>query len=101
MNVRKKMSISLLTIIAIFIVGFLLGMTFLTGIFEYSRTAAIPGEIDLPELRTGKYWTYTFNTPEVSDVLSRIVVASEDGTDYSIGVASRLDAQRHAVLNYN
>ncbi|UCF08811.1 MAG: hypothetical protein JSW28_03720, partial [Thermoplasmata archaeon] len=37
----------------------------------------------------------------VSDVLSRIVVASEDGTDYSIGVASRLDAQRHAVLNYN
>lgn len=33
--------------------------------------------------------------------ISRIVVASEDGTNYLVGVASRLDAQRHAVLNYN
>lgn len=101
MNTKKKVSVSLVTVIIIFIVGFLLGMTLLTGYFEYSESGAIPDEIKLPEWETGKYWTYTFTTHEVSDVLSRIVVAGNDETHYDVGVASRLDAQRHAVLNYN
>ncbi|UCG70076.1 MAG: hypothetical protein JSV09_03405 [Thermoplasmata archaeon] len=101
MNIRRKISISIITIISIFIIGFLLGTTIFTGYFEYSEHSSIPGEISAPAWEAGKYWTYSFKTPEIDDVISRIVVASDDGRDYLVGVASRLDAQRHAVLNYN
>ena len=101
MNIRRKISISIITIVGIFIIGFLLGATMFIGYFEYSEYSYIPSEISTPNWEYGKYWTYSFKTPEIEDVISRIVVASDDGTDYLIGVASRLDAQRHAVLNYN
>ncbi len=82
-------------------IGFLLGATIFTGYLENSEYSSIPSEISAPNWEYGKYWTYSFKTPEIEDVISRIVVASDDGTDYLTGVASRLDAQRHAVLNYN
>lgn len=101
MNIKTKISVSMMTIIAIFIIGFLVGAAILTGYVEYFEPDSIPEEISTPTWEAGKYWTYTFKTPEIEDVISRIVVASEDGTNYLVGVASRVDAQRHAVLNYN
>ena len=101
MNIIKKISILILSIVSIFIIGILLGATMFSGYFEYSENSYPPSEISAPNWEHGKYWTYSFKTPEIEDVISKIVVASDDGTDYLIGVASRLDAQRHAVLNYN
>ncbi len=101
MNLRRKISVSLITIISIFIIGFVLGAVILTGYIEYSGSTSIPEQISLPTWKPGKYWTYSFKTPDIEDVVSRIVVASDDGTDYQVGVASRIDAQRHAVLSYN
>lgn len=49
----------------------------------------------------GEYWVYTFSTPDIQDVVSRLVVAGDDGTNYLVGVASLYDAQLHAVLNFN
>ena len=72
-----------------------------TGYFNYSENSSTPNEIPAPTWEFGEYWTYSFKTPDIEDVISKIVVASDDGTDYLIGVASHLDAQRHAVLNYN
>ena len=101
MELKSKVSVSMITIIAIFIIGFLIGATILTGYVEYSEYSSVPSQVSAPSWELGKFWTYSFKTPEIEDVVSRIVVASEDQEDYHVGVASRLDAQRHAVLNYN
>lgn len=101
MDIKKKISVSLITIIIIFVIGFIVGATILTGYVEYINDGSVPDEISAPSWEAGKFWTYSFKTPEIEDVISRIVVASDDGTDYQVGVASRIDAQRHAVLNYN
>ncbi len=101
MDIKRKISVSILTIITIFIIGFLVGATILTGYVEFTEYGSIPNEISAPTWKAGKYWTYTFKTPEIEDVISRIVVASEEEENYLVGVASRVDAQRHAVLNYN
>ncbi len=101
MNYKRKLSVSFVTIIGIFIIGFVMGAALLTGYVELSEYGSIPDEVDTPEWSAGKYWTYSFKTPEIEDATSRIVVAQDDGEDYQVGVASRLDAQRHAVLNYN
>jgi hypothetical protein len=101
MDIKKKISVSLLTIIIIFIIGFIVGATILTGYVEYTNDGSVPGEISAPSWEAGKFWTYSFKTPYIEDVISRIVVASEEEENYLVGVASRLDAQRHAVLNYN
>ncbi len=101
MKISKKISISIITIISILIMGFILGATIFVGYLKYSEHSSTPGEIFAPTWQPGKYWTYSFKTPEIEDVMSRIVVASDDDTNYLVGVASRLDAQRHAVLNYN
>jgi len=101
MDIKRKISVSLLTIIVIFIIGFIVGATILTGYVEYSEYSSIPNEISSPSWKSGQYWTYSFKTPEIEHVISTIVVASEDGENYLVGVDSRLDAQRHAVLNFN
>jgi hypothetical protein len=101
MDVKRKISVSLVFIISIFIIGFVLGAAIFTGYIEFTRSTSIPEEVSVPGWKSGKYWTYSFKTPEIEDVVSRIVVATDDGTDYLVGVASRIDAQRHAVLNYN
>ena len=101
MNKKTTIFILVLAIISIFIVGFLLGANMYKGYFEYSSNSSIPNEISAPSWEHGEYWNYSFKTPEIENVVSSIVIASDDGTDYLIGVASRLDAQRHAVLNFN
>lgn len=101
MNTPRKISVSLLTIIIIFIVGFIIGAMILTGYVEHLEYSSIPDQISSPSWSKGQYWTYSFKTPEIENAISTIVVASEDGENYLVGVDSRLDAQRHAVLNFN
>jgi hypothetical protein len=101
MNTKRKISFSLITVIVVFVVGFILGFALLSQVIEYTRTDLPPDEISLPKWEAGRYWTYSFKTPEIDDVVSRIVVASSDEIEYQVGVSSRIDAQRHGVLNYN
>jgi hypothetical protein len=101
MNFKRKMSVSLLGIIMVFIVGVILGAALLTGVIEYSSFDSPPDEIKLPKWEDGRFWTYSFKTPEIEDVVSRMVVASSTESEYNVGVSSRVDAQRHGVLNYN
>lgn len=101
MNFKTRMSVSLITVVSIFITGLLLGALLLTGFIHYSDQDSIPDSISAPSWEPGKHWTYSFKTPDIDDTVSRVVVASSDDTNYQVGVASRTDAQRHGVLNYN
>jgi hypothetical protein len=101
MDFQKKMSVSILTVIGVFVIGFILGAILLTGYINYSEQASIPDEISAPTWTSGEYWKYSFKTPDIEDAISQIVVASQEDNNYLVGVISRLDAQRHAVLNYN
>lgn len=60
-----------------------------------------PGPIKLPQWQKGQFWVYAFSTPEIENTVAKIVVADIDSSDYHLGISNRLDAQRHAVLNYN
>ncbi len=101
MEFREKLSVSIFTVIGVFIIGFILGAILLTGYINYSEHASIPDEIFSPNWISGKYWKYSFKTPDIEDAISQMVVASQEDNNYLVGVVSRLDAQRHAVLNYN
>lgn len=101
MNLKEKMSVSILTLIGIFIIGFVLGAALLAGYVELSEQSSIPDEISAPTWIPGKYWKYSFKTPDIEDAISQMVVASEEEDNYLVGVATLQDAQRHAVLNYN
>jgi hypothetical protein len=101
MNFKRKMTISLIGLISIFVVGIILGAAIMTGVIEFSNFDSPPEEIGLPEWEEGRFWTYSFRTPQIEDMVSRIVVASGTESEYNVGVSSRVDAQRHGVLNYN
>lgn len=101
MSPRGKISVSILTIIVVFIIGFIVGAALLTGYVGYLESSGVPDEIAAPTWGKGQYWTYSFKTHEIEDVVSRIVVAGVEGENYQVGVASRIDAQRHGVLNFN
>ncbi len=60
-----------------------------------------PGPVPLPIWVKGQYWLYSFRTPEVEYTTARVVVADMDARNYQLGISTLLDAQRHAVLNYN
>jgi hypothetical protein len=101
MNTKRKISFSLITVIIVFAVGFILGVALLSQVIEYTNSDLPPDQISLPKWENGRYWTYSFKTPEIDDLVSRIIVASSDEVEYQVGVSSRIDAQRHGVLNYN
>ncbi len=101
MNIRGKISVSIFTVIVVFIIGFIVGAALLTGYVSYLESSGVPEKISAPTWGKGQYWTYSFKTPEIEDVVSRMVVASVGDDNYDIGVASRIDAQRHGVLNFN
>jgi hypothetical protein len=60
-----------------------------------------PRSVALPVWETGRFWYYAFDTPDIDPTMARIVVATKNETQYQLGIDNRLDAQRHAVLNYN
>jgi hypothetical protein len=101
MNFKTKISVSLITIISIFVIGLIVGAGILTGIIHITDQGSVPDSVSAPTWDSGQFWTYSFKTPEIDDAVSRVVVASEEDGNYMVGVASRTDAQRHGVLNYN
>ena len=57
-----------------------------------------------PEWEVGDWWLYMFSTPEWQDDSARLVVTEVDAeadTSYMLGISSRAEARRHAVLNHN
>jgi hypothetical protein len=57
--------------------------------------------VSIPQWTPGDYWDFAFDTPEIRPTIARIVVATKNESQYQLGIDNRLDAQRHAVLNYN
>jgi len=57
----------------------------------------------LPVWEIGDQWLYTFITPQFGEDSARLVVAEIDDEDgvYRLGISSRTEAQRHAVINHN
>ncbi len=67
-----------------------------------------PEPVDLlaepPQWQVGDWWLYTFSTPEWDDDSARLVVTEVDAetdTLFMLGISSRREARRHAVLNHN
>lgn len=62
-----------------------------------------PAEIGVPTWSVGDWWQYAYELPGLPEVTSRLVVTEHDapGGLYQIGLTSRVEAQRHAVLNHN
>ena len=60
-----------------------------------------PEMVERPQWQLGHYWLYSFSTPEYDELVSKLVVAPNDGTNHHIGISTLKDAQRHAVLNFN
>lgn len=89
------MAIVIVLVVVSFTSGFLLSSSDLIG---GSQEA---GPVKLPTWQKGQYWVYAFSTPEIENTVTKIVVADIDTTDYHLGINNRVDAQRHAVLNYN
>ncbi len=57
--------------------------------------------IECPVWGLGMFWTYAYDTVDISPTIARTVVATSNATQYQLGIDNRLDAQKHAVLNYN
>lgn len=81
----------------------ILTTTSFSGCFDSgsSSNSNFKVEKSAPTWEIGKYWMYSFSTPDFDDIVSKIIVCPDDGTNYQIGVASQIDARKHAVLNFN
>ncbi|MAJ01413.1 MAG: hypothetical protein CMA10_03300 [Euryarchaeota archaeon] len=60
-------------------------------------------ELALPDWEIGDQWLYTFVTPQFGEDSARLVVADKDNESgiYRLGISSKEEAQRHAVINHN
>lgn len=88
----------------IIIIAVLLSIISISGCFDSDSSSdgdKSQGPDSAPTWTLGKFWYYTFSTPELDNIFSKIIVSPDDGTNYQIGVDSSIDAQRHAVLNFN
>lgn len=94
--IRKRIFIALILI--------LLSLSAFCGCLGSDSSSDDNSSLDpnaLPIWTPGKYWIYTFSTPDLQDIVSKIVVCPDDGTNHQIGVSTQIDARRHAVLNFN
>ncbi len=60
-----------------------------------------PTVVNAPEWSIGQWWDYYYSIPEEQNVGFKLIVASNDGTNYWVGVEDRNTAYYHAVLNFN
>jgi hypothetical protein len=58
-------------------------------------------KVDRPEWEIGQYWTFVYDTPDIAPTIAKTVVSTKSDEQYEVGIENRLEAQRHAVLNYN
>lgn len=63
--------------------------------------AKVPASIPAPKWEVGMFWVYAFTTPDETDLVTRMVVAPDDGENHLVGTPSEEEARRHGVLNYN
>ncbi len=96
----------LMKMLATGLVILLIAGAFLAGIYLGSSNLGagaddVPRTVKLPVWEPGRYWYYAFDTPDIEPTMARIVVATKNESQYQLGIDNRLDAQRHAVLNYN
>ncbi|MEM4728172.1 MAG: hypothetical protein QXH42_00215 [Thermoplasmata archaeon] len=97
----KRVRKGLLVLVLLLIVGLMLGFLIATPPELFHESEAQPGPVGLPTWIKGQYWLYSFRTPDVDYTTARVVVADIDASNYQLGISTLLDAQRHAVLNYN
>lgn len=80
-------------------------LTGCTGITGGNGGNSANSSLNVPMWEIGENWLYTFSTPDYSDDIARLVVATVDeedgGTAYMLGISSLTEARRHAVLNHN
>ncbi len=99
-GMKKPILIGIVAILFVFalIIGFLAGSSSSDsgGIGDVSGSS-----ISAPNWNVGMYWVYTYNTQDSGFITSKLAVASDEGDNYMVGVDKRIDAQRHAVLNFN
>ncbi len=80
--------------------GFLVG-SYQGSVNLFSSDRSSPDEVQCPTWMNGQFWHYAFETPDIKPTMARVVVATSNDTNYQLGIENRLDAQKHAVLNYN
>ena len=59
------------------------------------------GSVECPVWEIGQFWTFVYDTPDIEPTIAKTVVSTKNDEQYEVGIEDRLEAQRHAVLNYN
>jgi len=93
--------VTIILLVVILTIGAFLSGMYLGGYERPSGSEEGQRSVRLPVWALGDYWYYAFDTPEIDPTMARIVVATANESQYQLGIDNRLDAQRHAVLNYN
>ena len=97
-----KRSVLLGIVFSIFIVALLIGyMVGSNTTWNSDPNSPSKESILAPVWEKGIYWVYSFNSPDSGLLTSRLGVAGEEGENYNVGVDKKIDAQRHAVLNFD
>jgi len=98
---RPVLKITVTLVVLLLVAGsFLAGMHFGSS-GPGSGDDGEPSSLKAPAWELGRSWSYAFDTPDIDPTMARIVVATRNESQYQLGIDRRLDAQRHAVLNYN
>ena len=94
----QGVTITLLLLCTSVLAGCLDGPTVNSGIGDTTEE-----ELALPDWDIGDQWLYTFVTPQFGEDSARLVVAEKDNEsgNYRLGISSKEEAQRHAVINHN
>ena len=94
----QGVTMTLLLLCTSVLAGCLDGPTVNSGIGDTTEE-----ELALPDWDIGDQWLYTFVTPQFGEDSARLVVAEKDNEsgNYRLGISSKEEAQRHAVINHN
>jgi hypothetical protein len=95
-----KKGLMVLTIVILLVLSFVSGYL-ISSSEMFGGGGDVPDQVEVPVWKEGMYWVYAYSTPDVDHTLAKTVVATIDDENYNLGIDNLVDAQRHAVLNYN
>ena len=95
-----KKGMMVLSIVVLLVLSFVSGYL-ISSSEMFGGGGDAPDQVEVPVWKEGMYWVYAYSTPDVDHTLAKTVVATIDDEDYNLGIDNLVDAQRHAVLNYN